>query len=145
VVQDCLLLLAALLRHSPPNQLMFRETGFLAQLPVLLRLPEGGELAAQKAANLAAALEVALALLPPPAGEPPQAVAASLADNRQALLQRGFFDVLVGLALQGGGAPDGGVRAQVHTASSCGEGVWRPGSLPCWPGSPCKNSEAALP
>ena len=40
VVQDCFQLLAALLRGSPPNQLMFRETGLLAQMPAMLRLPE---------------------------------------------------------------------------------------------------------
>lgn len=121
VVQDCFQLMAALLRGSPPNQLMFRETGFLAQLPPLLRLPERGggegdgseELPPGKAANLAAALEVVLALLPPPPAAPGAAVCSSQAENRQALLQRGLLDVLVALALEGGGAPDGGVRAQV--------------------------------
>jgi hypothetical protein len=125
VVQDCFQLMAALLRGSPPNQLMFRETGFLAQLPPLLRLPERGgggegdgseELPPGKAANLVAALEVLLALLPPPAAAPGATVCSSQAENRQALLQRGLLDVLVALALQGDGAPNGAVRAQVrHT------------------------------
>ena len=126
VVHDCFQLMAALLRGSPPNQLMFRETGFLAQLPPLLRLPErsgAGEgddfekLPPGKAANLVAALEVVLALLPQPAAAPGATVCSSQAENRQALLQRGLLDVLVALALQGGGAPDSAVRAQVrHTA-----------------------------
>lgn len=114
--------MAALLRGSPPNQLMFRETGFLAQLPALLRLPtdagSGGaaaaaELAPQKAANLVAAIDVVLALLPPAGADPAAPVCASAAENRQALLQRGLLGVLEGLALQRGGAPDEGVRAQV--------------------------------
>lgn len=122
VVQDCFQLLAALLRGSPPNQLMFRETGFLAQLPTLLRLPEdasggvapaGGELAPQKAANLVAAMDVVLALLPPAGADLAAPVCASAAENRQALLQRGLLGVLEGLALQHGGAPDEGVQAQV--------------------------------
>lgn len=155
VVQDCFQLLAALLRNSPPNQLMFRETGLLAQLPAMLRLPEavpspasgasaavarlggsvhnlmggmgavgagldgpaspGGrrELPPQKAANLVAAVEVVLALLPPPCAPPSAPVCPSAAENRQALLQRGLMDVLVGLGLQGGGVADEGVRAQV--------------------------------
>jgi hypothetical protein len=138
VVQDCLQLLAALLRGSPPNQLMFRDAGFLAQLPALLRLPDpttscsinggggnggngGGtqhhaELPPQKAANLVAAMDVVLALLPPVAAPPSQApavCAASHAANRQALVQRGLLDALLALALQRGGAPDESVRAQV--------------------------------
>ncbi|PSC74328.1 Arginine deiminase [Micractinium conductrix] len=132
VVQDCFQLMAALLRSSPPNQLMFRETGFLAQLPAMLRLPESGGaapgqvgqqqhaadgldhhgLAPQKVANLVAALDVVLALLPPAAADPAAPVCASAAENRQALLQRGLLGVLEGLALQGGGAPDDAVRAQ---------------------------------
>lgn len=111
--------MAALLRGSPPNQLMFRETGFLAQLPALLRLPAdgagaGAELAPQKAANLVAAMDVVLALLPPAGADPAAPVCASAAENRQALLQRGLLGVLEGLALQQGGAPDEGVRAQVR-------------------------------
>ncbi|KAL4452662.1 hypothetical protein ABPG75_008324 [Micractinium tetrahymenae] len=121
VVQDCFQLMAALLRGSPPNQLMFRETGFLAQLPTLLRLPAevgngagvgGAELAPQKAANLVAAMDVVLALLPPAGADPAAPVCASAAENRQALLQRGLLGVLEALALQQGGAPDEGVRAQ---------------------------------
>ena len=150
VVQDCFQLLAALLRGSTPNQLMFRETGLLAQLPAMLRLPDeapggggaaaahvarlgGGaislmgaagldsgmsagperrQLAPQKAANLVAAMEVVLALLPPAAAPPTAPVCASAAENRQALLHRGLLDVLVDLALQGGGVADDSVRAQ---------------------------------
>ena len=128
VVQDCLALLGALLRGSPPNQLMFRETGFLSQLPPLLALDpaadgagrgeeegeEGEGLSHQKAANLAALLELVLLLVaPPPAG----AAAASgqpsqHLQNQAVLLQHGLLDALVALALRGGGAPDAGVRAQ---------------------------------
>ena len=136
MVQDCFQLLAALLRGSAPNQLMFRETGFLAQLPTMLRpLAEGGgrdggaaeppavagdagsrEMPPDRAANLLAALEVVLALLPP-AGTAPGPTSSSSGcqvENRAALLQRGLLDVLLGLALQGGGVPDDAVRAQVR-------------------------------
>ncbi|EFN51480.1 hypothetical protein CHLNCDRAFT_140241 [Chlorella variabilis] len=114
VVQDCFQLLATLLRGSPPNQLMFRETGFLAQLPVILQLSEDGsrQLPSQKGANLVAAMEVVLALLPPPAGGPMTPICSCQAENRQALLHRGLLDVLIGLALQAGGALDDTVRAQ---------------------------------
>ena len=166
MVQDCFQLLAALLRGSPANQLMFRETGQLAQLPAMLRLPEaapspgggasaavarlGGsvhnlmgsmgavgaglegpasprgrrELAPQKAANLVAAMEVVLALLPPPCAPPAAPVCPSAAENRQALLQRGLLDALVGLGLQGGGVADEGVRAQVRWVWPVGRG-WK--------------------
>lgn len=152
VVQDCLQLLAALLRGSPPNQLMFRETGFLAQLPTMLKLPDsdspsggGGrgrvalalpgsptarrELAPQAAANLAAALEVVLVLLPPAAAPPTAPVCASAAENRAALLQRGLVEVLVALGLQGGGVSDDAVRAQVGLGEV---GRGRGGSVMPW-------------
>ena len=170
VVQDCFQLMAALLRSSPPNQLMFRETGFLAQLPAMLRLPESGGaapgqvgqqqhaadgldhhgLAPQKVANLVAALDVVLALLPPAAADPAAPVCASAAENRQALLQRGLLGVLEGLALQGGGAPDDAVRAQAsrgggggggsahgrHSSSCCSKGTL----MLCLGPSPCTAS-----
>lgn len=121
VVQDCFQLLATLLRGSPPNQLMFRETGFLAQLPVILQLSEDGsrQLPSQKGANLVAAMEVVLALLPPPAGGPMTPICSCQAENRQALLHRGLLDVLIGLALQAGGALDDTVRAQVCPLIRC--------------------------
>jgi hypothetical protein len=51
VVEDCLLLLANLLRLNPSNQSLFRETGFVAKLKKLLddalHVPEDGEELAQ--------------------------------------------------------------------------------------------------
>jgi Uso1 / p115 like vesicle tethering protein, head region len=94
IVQDCLLLLINLLRDNPANQLMFRETGHLGNVPNLLRVPDaasapagtglraaasgiearlegpagpggGGGLSPDVAATLRAAMELVTALLSP--------------------------------------------------------------------------------
>jgi hypothetical protein len=58
MLQDCLLLLVNLLRDNPANQLMFRESGYLANMHLLLELPSA---ATGGLAGAALALEAHLA------------------------------------------------------------------------------------
>jgi hypothetical protein len=119
VVQDCLHLLSSLLHANAANQLMFRELGYLAQLPGLLvpEPPEGPpgvpqSMSAEKAANLTAALQtVNLLLLPLPEQRSSPAAAGGHA-NEAVLLQHGLLSALLDRAVGADSTPDAGVRAQ---------------------------------
>ena len=81
-MQDCVLLLQNLLRDNPANQLMFRESGFLANAHLLLDLPahEPGSLA-----GAASAIEAHLAGAPAPGG--PGALSEDVAANLNGALE----------------------------------------------------------
>jgi hypothetical protein len=116
VVQDCLHLLSALLAGSAANQLMFRELGYLAQLPALLAPEEPApgaapalpqSMAPERAANLAAGLETARVLLLPLPAAPG---AAARLTNEAVLMQHGLLPALLALATSADATPDAGVR-----------------------------------
>ena len=96
VVLDCLELVAKLLRLCPPNQMLFRESGLLANLHPLLALRTGASVSfsRQAAANVLGALELVLLLTQ--ADNNPQAAA-----NQAAMLRAGLLDPLLLLALGG--------------------------------------------
>ena len=121
VVQDCLQLLGSLLRGNASNQLMFRELGYLSQLPGLLAVeppesPPGSlqSMSEEKAANLAAGLQTIRILLAP---APPQRSPRGAANggghaNEVVLLQHGLLSALLDRAFAADSTPDAGVRTQ---------------------------------
>jgi len=137
IVQDCLELLNNLLRGNSSNQLMFREMGFLQQVPGMFQASPGlpgdlvdamGEafqqptlLPRQKAANMLCALETVMLLIttqPPPGNsvskppEPSQTQEQNLVANKELLLGSGLLDTLLGLGLDEGGVSSSAVRVQ---------------------------------
>jgi hypothetical protein len=48
-VQDCLTLIANLVRHNPPNQVLFRESGCMRRVAQLFAAPAPNGLASEKA------------------------------------------------------------------------------------------------
>ncbi|KAK9814747.1 hypothetical protein WJX72_010794 [[Myrmecia] bisecta] len=125
IVQDSLELLNNLLRGNAPNQLMFREMGFLANIAALLQAPTNGQVSRQKAGNLLCALETVYLLVSPPtpaelaadarAGTP-NASEQNTAANRAALLQGGVLEALLGLALSSAGGTPPALRTQALRA-----------------------------
>eukprot|EP00873_Tetraselmis_striata_P011622 jgi/Tetstr1/431886/TSEL_021376.t2 len=135
IVQDCLELLNNLLRGNQANQLMFREMGFLAQMPALLQVPPKSELLAdmgdafafnqlprQKAGNLLCALESVMLLIttqPAPGNGPAKVPVESsqlqeqnLVANKALLLTHGILDTLLALGVEEGGVSSAAVRVQ---------------------------------
>jgi hypothetical protein len=83
MLQDCVQLLTNLLRDNPANQLMFRESGHLANIPSLLRLPSSTA-PAHGSALQAAASAVEAQLSGPGAGS---ALGTDVASNLQAAME----------------------------------------------------------
>jgi hypothetical protein len=104
VVQDCLVVLANLVRHNPSNQSLFRETGGIPRLAQLLRevyqeQPEGGEVwpSPQKDKNIWGLLAVIRLFL----GEG----AVGTQENQVAFFRHGLLQQVLELAFHSASQP----------------------------------------
>lgn len=119
VVQDAMALLGALLAGSAPNQLMFRELGYAAELPSLLQLSptvpedEDEDMSEDKQGNFLAVLKV-IEVLFMPVGDDQGGAKSSRRQNISVLLQHGALPSLVALALNLDVMQNSHVRAEVR-------------------------------
>ncbi|PAA58238.1 hypothetical protein BOX15_Mlig032751g1, partial [Macrostomum lignano] len=123
VVEDCLRILLNLLRSNPPNQTLFRENSYIAQLPVFFEDADSGDeggaggsdaegWSTQRVTNVLQMLSVIRVLVSP------QNASQNTRASQRAILQCGLLARLTAI-LMASGVPAEVLAETINTVAEC--------------------------